>query len=179
MTQKYWQPWSTIVLYTRVCFCVCVCPVKPCTWAVNEKSLVVYWNIKPSSHLTTYTHTTHSDTLWFYFRVSEYRKNPNTHTHTHNFRQGVFCFGPWLRVCWKSLLSYQDDLLTLSCAMWLHKAAHTRYLNRQKPSELWVYVRSSVSLLTFSASGGLPYFWGQKKPPIMSINKLSCAVNSI
>lgn len=37
MTQKYWQSWDTIV-------CVCL-TVKACTWAVNEKSLVVYWNI--------------------------------------------------------------------------------------------------------------------------------------
>lgn len=126
MTQTQRQPWGAVL-----CLCVCVLQ-SSLAQAVNEKSLVVYWNIKSPNRLTTYAYTTHTDTLWFFsctwipWKYGHRHKPKPTHTHISSGR-GYFASAQ-LSVCVESspMRLFHTNMI---CSPWtvLCELAHTRF----------------------------------------------------
>lgn len=104
---------------------VCV-TVKPCTWAVNKRS-VVYLKHQTSSPLRQ-THNSFWHIVAFFSCHSTGKMQTHMHTRVVKRVGGGSVASAHSSVCVERdpnrLFSYQDDLLTLQCDMPLHKFAH-------------------------------------------------------
>lgn len=133
MTQTQRQPWGAVL-----CLCVCVLQ-SSLAQAVNEKSLVVYWNIKSPNRLTTYAYTTHTDTLWVFsctwipWKYGHRHKPKPTHTHISSGR-GYFASAQ-LSLCVLKVVQWGSFI-----PIW---SAHPElcYVSLHTPASVYVHMR--------------------------------------
>lgn len=108
-----------------LCVCVCVCALRALhisgKWEVT--CLLKHQTSKPFSH--THIHNSNWHIVVFFSCPRTPWKCVYTGTHTHAFRQGVFCLGLQLCVCWKC------SKQTLFIPIW---SAHHKLWLRMTPS---------------------------------------------